>query len=68
MLVPAEVHLHVVFQAELVQPPSMMEKQMKSSKAKAAIKGKETPESPTKEASPVPEPAQSLQGEILFED
>lgn len=50
-------------QMEIAQPPSMMEKQMKTSKAKPEKKVKEAAESPAKETGPVPaQPAQSLEG------
>ncbi|XP_018520025.1 MICOS complex subunit MIC60 isoform X2 [Lates calcarifer] len=49
-------------QMEIAQPPSMMEKQMKTSKAKPEKKVKEAAESPAKETGPVPaQPAQSLE-------
>ncbi|XP_038554758.1 MICOS complex subunit MIC60 [Micropterus salmoides] len=49
-------------QMELAQPPSMMEKQTKVSKAKSEKKVKEASESPAKETSPVPtQPAQSIE-------
>ncbi|XP_070768878.1 MICOS complex subunit MIC60 isoform X1 [Enoplosus armatus] len=49
-------------QMELAQPPSMLEKQMKASKAMSEKKAKEAAESPAKETSPVPtQPAQSIE-------
>lgn len=49
-------------QTELGQPPSMMEKEKKPSKAKSEKKVKEAAETPTKEISPVPkQPAQSIE-------
>ncbi|GLD73563.1 MICOS complex subunit MIC60, partial [Lates japonicus] len=54
--------LPVKKQMEIAQPPSMMEKQMKTSKAKPEKKVKEAAESPAKETGPVPaQPAQSLE-------
>lgn len=48
---------------EMVQPPAMIEKQVKASKAKSEKKVKEAAESPGKEPSPVTtQPAQSLEG------
>ncbi|XP_035525540.1 MICOS complex subunit MIC60 [Morone saxatilis] len=49
-------------QKELVQPPSMMDKQTNVSKAKSEKKVKEAAESPASEMSPVPiQPAQSIE-------
>ncbi|XP_044062202.1 MICOS complex subunit MIC60 [Siniperca chuatsi] len=49
-------------QMGLAQPPSLMEKQAKVSKAKSEKKVKEAAENPAKEASPVPtQPAQSIE-------
>ncbi|XP_019737204.1 MICOS complex subunit MIC60 isoform X1 [Hippocampus comes] len=57
---PQETGLSVKKQIELAQPPSMMEKAMKVSKAKQEKKVKETTESPIEVAKPV-QPAQSLE-------
>lgn len=52
---------------ELAQPPSMMEKQMKVSKAKSEKKMKEATESPAIETSPVPtQPAQNIDGKFFI--
>lgn len=52
-----------VFQVESSQLPSMMEKQMKTSKAKAEKSLKGAAESPAPESGPGPAPpAQTLQG------
>jgi len=49
-------------QMELVQPPSMLDKQVKASKAKTEKKVKEAAESPAKETSPSPtQPAQTIE-------
>ncbi|XP_029296834.1 MICOS complex subunit MIC60 isoform X2 [Cottoperca gobio] len=49
-------------QMEMVQPPSMMEKPLKGSKAKSEKSVKEAAESPAKETTPVPsQPAQSIE-------
>ncbi|XP_039975597.1 MICOS complex subunit MIC60 isoform X2 [Xiphias gladius] len=54
--------LSVRKQMEMVQPPAMIEKQVKASKAKSEKKVKEAAESPGKEPSPVTtQPAQSLE-------
>ncbi|KAM9356986.1 MICOS complex subunit MIC60 [Symphorus nematophorus] len=59
---PQEVGLPIKKQMELAQPPSMMEKQMKTSKAKSEKKAKEAAETPVSETSPPPaQPAQSLE-------
>lgn len=49
----------------MAQPPSMMEKAMKVSKAKQEKKVKENTESPIEVAKPL-QPAQSLQGKNLI--
>lgn len=52
---------------EKAQPPSMMEKQVKVSKAKSEKKVKEAAESPAIERSPFPtQPAQSIEGKFLI--
>lgn len=52
---------------ELAQPPSMIEKQVKTSKAKSEKKVKEEAGSGAKETSPVPaQPAQSIEGKFLI--
>ncbi|XP_028315923.1 MICOS complex subunit MIC60 [Gouania willdenowi] len=49
-----DANLPIRKQAESVQPPSMMEKQVKPSKAKAEKKVTEASEGPVKESSPAP--------------
>lgn len=52
---------------ELAQPPSMMEKQVKVSKAKSEKKIKEATESPAIEMSPVStQPAQNIDGKFFI--
>ncbi|XP_041654089.1 MICOS complex subunit MIC60 [Cheilinus undulatus] len=58
---PQDVHPQLQKQMEVAQPPSMMERQMKTSKSKTEKKIKEAAESPA-ESSPVPAaPVQSLE-------
>lgn len=52
---------------ELAQPPSMLDKQVKVSKAKAEKKVKEAAESSVKETSPpLTQPAQSIEGKCVL--
>lgn len=57
---PQDGGLPVRKQIELVQPPSMMEKAVKASKAKPEKRAKEAAEGPAKESSPL-QSAQSLE-------
>ncbi|KAM3612384.1 uncharacterized protein V6R79_007860 [Siganus canaliculatus] len=54
---PPDTGLPVKKQLDIAQPPSMMDRQMKASKAKSKLNVKEAAESAASEGSPVPAPA-----------
>jgi len=59
---PQDAGLPIKKQIELAQPPSMLDKQMKASKAKTEKKVKEAAESPAKETNPSStQPAQTIE-------